>query len=238
MKLSLVIPTFNERDGLEALVSGIHEVLKPAEIDYELVIVDDNSPDGTWQLAEELGQTYPVRVIRRRGKLGLASAVIDGWTASEGQLLGVMDADGSHDERILPDMVKWLEGPAELAVGSRYIPGGGFGDWPFHRRMISKVAVMMARPICPVRDSTSGFLVFRREILDNVELDPIGFKIGLDLILRGRYTHFVEVPYVFRDRVQGRSKLGNREIWHYLVHLGRLLLFWLQRRPRRKRIRA
>lgn len=232
----MVIPTYNEGDGIGPLLERIAGVLSEVDFAAELIVVDDNSPDGTADLVEELAERLPVRVIRRSGKLGLASAVIDGWTQSSGELLGVMDADGSHDPSILPAMVEAVVTErCEIAVGSRYVLGGGLGDWPLFRQIISRVAVALGSLICPVKDVTSGFLVLRRSVVENVALDPIGFKIGLEVLVRGHYTRFCEIPYVFKDRERGSSKLNLREVRNYLVQLGRLLAYWAARRPRRRR---
>lgn len=235
--LSLVIPTYNEAAGIERLVERVCGVLRQAGIEGELVIVDDSSPDGTGPLAEELSRRYPLRVLHRPGKLGLASAVIAGWKVARGRLLGVMDADLSHDPEVLPSMVASLtRGEAEVAVGSRYVPGGGVSHWPLYRQLISRVAVWLGSFICPVRDVTSGFLCFRREVIEGVPLDPIGFKIGLEVLIRGRYRTFTEIPYVFVDRRQGKSKLNLGEVRNYLVQLARLAAEWLRRRPVRRRV--
>ncbi len=235
--LSLVIPTYNESRGLEALIERVFDVLNRAAIPAEIVVVDDNSPDGTGEVAEELAGRFPVKVVHRSGKLGLSSAVIDGWAVASGRILGVMDADLSHDAEILPDMVTSItEGGAEVAVGSRYIPGGGLGEWPWFRQVTSKFAVLLGRPICPVHDVTSGYLMFRRSVIQGVTLDPIGFKIGLEVLVRGRYHTFTEVPYTFVDRAAGKSKFGMHEIRNYLVQLFRLGLYWLRNRPRRQRV--
>ena len=235
--LSLVIPTFNESRGLESLVDRIFAALERNDLSAEIIVVDDNSPDGTGELAEELARRYPLKVVHRSGKLGLSSAVLDGWAVAEGRVLGVMDADLSHDPEILPDMLASItEGGAEVAVGSRYIPGGGLGNWPWFRRLASMTAVLIGRPICPVHDVTSGYLMFRRSVIQGVQLDPIGFKIGLEVLVRGRYRTFTEVPYTFTDRAVGKSKFGLHEIRNYLVQLIRLAWHWLRTRPRRERV--
>ncbi len=235
--LSLVIPTYNESRGLESLIGRIFAALERNALSAEVIVVDDNSPDGTGELAEELARRHPLKVVHRSGKLGLSSAVLDGWAVAEGRVLGVMDADLSHDPEILPDMLASItEGGAEVAVGSRYIPGGGLGNWPWFRRVTSKTAVLMGRPICPVHDVTSGYLMFRRSVIQGVQLDPIGFKIGLEVLVRGRYRTFTEVPYTFTDRAAGKSKFGLHEIRNYLVQLIRLAWHWLGTRPRRERV--
>ena len=202
-----------------------------------MIIVDDNSPDGTAERARELAMDFPVVVHQRAGKLGLATAVMEGWERAKGSILGVMDADGSHDERILPYMVKFVSSErVQLAVGSRYVPGGGIGNWPLKREIISRVAVMMARPICPVADLTSGFFVCHRSVIEDVYLNPIGFKIGLEVMMRGRYDAFTEVPYTFHDRDKGSSKLGAKQVFDYLKQLGQLLAYWVSARPKRRRV--
>lgn len=237
IEFSLVVPTYKERDNIDKLVTDTHNALAPAGISYELIIVDDNSPDGTADRARELAMDFPVVVHQRAGKLGLATAVMEGWERARGNVWGVMDADGSHDERILPYMVKFVQsGRVQVAVGSRYVPGGGIGNWPLKREIISRVAVMMARPICPVADLTSGFFVCDKSVVENVYLNPIGFKIGLEVMMRGRYDSFTEVPYTFHDRDKGASKLGMKEILAYLKQLGQLLGYWLANRPKRQRV--
>lgn len=239
MKVSLVIPTYNERDGLRAMVAGLSSVLERTGLEHEIVIVDDNSPDGTGVLADELAREFKLLVVHRTGKLGLSSAVIDGWKQATGDILGVMDADGSHDANILPSMVRAVaEGGADVAVGSRYVPGGGMGDWPLHRQIISRVACVLGGLICPVKDVTSGFLVFRRDVIEGVALDPIGFKIGLEVLVRGRYRTFTEIAYVFTDRKAGQSKLDFKVIRQYLIQLGRLVLYTLRNRSERVRVTA
>jgi dolichol-phosphate mannosyltransferase len=193
-------------------------------------VVDDNSPDGTGDVVERLSRELPVRCLHRGGKLGLSSAVIDGWryARSESVALGAMDADFSHDVNALPKMVQALEsGEYGLAVGSRYVPGGGIANWPLHRVITSRVACWLARPLTRVKDVTSGYFLVQRDALAGARLDPIGFKIGLEVIVKARYGKAVEIPYVFTDRVAGTSKLNEKEILNYLKQLGRLYAAWL-----------
>jgi dolichol-phosphate mannosyltransferase len=236
--LSLVIPTYNERKSLQALLPRLAALVPKLGGPVEFIIVDDNSPDETADFAAnfEVPEPAVIRVVKRAGKFGLASAVIEGWRTARGSVLGVMDADGSHDELIIPEMLEALrEGPAELAVGSRYVPGGGLGDWPLSRRLISRFAVFLGSFLCPAKDVTSGFIMFRREVLEGVSLDPIGFKIGLEVMVRGRYRTFTEIPYVFSDRKRGSSKLSSREVGAYLVQLARLFSYrWRHPHQRRR----
>jgi dolichol-phosphate mannosyltransferase len=189
---------------------------------WELIIVDDGSPDGTADLAESYADVHPVRVIRRPGKAGLASAVLAGFTQARGDVLLVMDADLSHPPEAVPKLVSAIESGADLAVGSRYVSGGGTEDWPLKRRIVSRAACLMGNTLVPIRDCTSGFFAIRKSAIDGVKLNPIGFKIGFEVMARGRYKKAVEIPYVFRDRELGKSKFGRREILQYLVQLAQV----------------
>ena len=218
--LSVVVPTYNEAGSLPKLAERLHAAL--AGRDWELVVVDDGSPDGTADVALALAPRIPVRVVRRAGKAGLASAVVAGFDAAVGDMLLVMDADLSHPPEIVPALVDAIEHGADLAVGSRYVQGGGVMDWPLQRRAVSRVACLIGNLLVPVRDATSGFFALRRTVIDGVRLNPIGFKIGFEVMARGRYTKVVEVPYTFRDRELGASKFGRREIVQYVVQLGQV----------------
>lgn len=224
-QVSVVVPTYNEAAGIERLISALTEVFAKAKIAGEIVIVDDNSPDGTGAKVDALAATYPVRCVHRAGKLGLSSAVIDGWKTCTSEILGVMDADFSHDPSIVPELIGSItRGECELAIGSRYVRGGGITNWPWRRRVTSAVAISLARPLTPVRDITSGYLFLRRSVIDGVALDPIGFKIGLEVIVKGHYQKAKEVPYVFTDRTHGTSKLNGGEIFNYLKQLRKIYL--------------
>jgi dolichol-phosphate mannosyltransferase len=217
--ISVIVPTYNEAGSLPLLVDRLAKALTGRE--WELVVVDDGSPDGTADLAEKLGATNPVRVLRRPGKAGLASAVIAGMSEARGDALVVMDADLSHPPETVPQLLEAIESrDADLAVGSRYVRGGATMDWPLRRRVVSRIACMMGNVLVPVRDATSGFFAVRRAALDGVRLNAIGFKIGLEVIARAKAARIVEVPYTFRDRELGASKFGRREIAQYLVQLG------------------
>jgi dolichol-phosphate mannosyltransferase len=184
--------------------------------------VDDGSPDGTADLAEGLGKTHPLTVVRRPGKAGLASAVVAGFKAARGDTLLVMDADLSHPPEVAPKLADAVAAGADLAVGSRYVSGGGIEDWPMRRQIVSRVACLMGNVLVPVRDSTSGFFALRRSVIEGVKLNPIGFKIGFEVMARGRYKKVVEIPYTFRDREHGASKFGQREIFQYVKQLGQV----------------
>jgi len=236
VKFSIVIPTYNEAAGIERLIQTLDDVFRAHSLDGEIIVVDDNSPDGTGAIVEGLGKRYPVRCLHRPGKLGLSSGVIDGWKVArpDSEALGAMDADFSHDPKVIPKMVAALEsGEYGLAIGSRYVKGGAIRNWPLHRKITSRVAIALATPLTSVRDITSGYFLVRRTALEDVALDPIGFKIGLEVIAKAQYGKAVEVPYVFTDRVSGTSKLNQNEIFNYLRQLRRIYAMKLTgRRPR------
>jgi dolichol-phosphate mannosyltransferase len=224
LDISVIVPTYNEAESLPELARRLFVALQAAGLEGELVVVDDSSPDGTSDVAEGLAQQYLVQVLHRPPKSGLASAVWEGMAAARGDILVVMDADLSHPPELVPQLVRAVAGgDTDLAVASRYIRGGGVQNWPWQRRFASWVANLLARPLVPMRDATSGFFALRRGVIEGAALDPIGFKIGLEVMARGHYQHFVEVPYTFEDRRYGKSKFGVREVRHYLRQLGRLL---------------
>ncbi len=218
--ISIVVPTYNEAGSLPDLAERLAASLVGRR--WELVIVDDGSPDGTADLAAALAPRIPVRVVRRARKSGLASAVLAGLAEARGDVLVVMDADLSHPPEVVPALVDAVQHGADLAVGSRYVPGGGIKDWPLRRRVVSRVAGILGNVLVPVRDATSGFFAMRRVVVDGVHLNPIGFKIGFEVMARGRHARVQEVPYVFTDRKFGSSKFGRREIVQYLVQLAQV----------------
>jgi dolichol-phosphate mannosyltransferase len=224
VKFSFVIPTYNEAGGIERLIRSLSDIFTSHGLDGEIVVVDDNSPDGTGAIVDRLAAELPVRCLHRPGKMGLSSGVIDGWKFArpDSQALGAMDADFSHDISIVPNMVKALEDGYGLAVGSRYVAGGGITNWPWKRIVTSKIACMLAQPLTRIKDITSGYFLVRRDAIEDVDLDPIGFKIGLEVIAKGHYGKALEIPYVFTDRVVGESKLNEKEIFNYLKQLRKL----------------
>jgi len=228
VRLSLVVPTYNERTRLGELVEATFAVFAAHGIEGELVIVDDGSPDGTGDLADALATRHRIQVVHRAGKLGLGTAVIAGFAVATGDVLGVMDADLSHPPSAIPRLLTALEKtPADMAIGSRYVAGGGVHNWPVMRQLMSRLACVLARPITPARDPTSGYFVVRRPCVEGVQIAAGGFKICLELLVRGRVASVVEVPYVFTDRAAGESKMSWREATGYLWQLRDL---WRHRR--------
>ncbi|MCD6324505.1 MAG: glycosyltransferase family 2 protein, partial [Desulfurococcales archaeon] len=224
VEVSVVIPTYNEKENLPELVSRIHEALHSIRIPYEVIVVDDASPDGTAAEAFRLSQMYPVKVIVREDKLGLSSAVLEGVRFAEGEYVVVMDADLQHPPEVIPRLLKRaLRDSCDIVVASRYVEGGSVGEWNLLRKAISKGATYVARVLLPqsrkVKDPMSGFFLFRKKVLEGAQLNPKGFKILLEILVRGRYSRVCEEPFKFGVRAHGESKLGGREIFNYLAHV-------------------
>ena len=236
--LSIVVPTYNERERLADLVHAIFRGYSAAGIDGELVIVDDNSPDGTGQIADDLARQYRITVLHRSGKLGLGTAVIAGFDASSATVVGVIDADLSHPPDMPPRMLAVMNRTsADIVIGSRYIPGGGTRNWPVSRQIMSRLACLAARPLTPVVDATSGLFLIRRDLARTVRISAGGFKICLELLVRGRPASVVEVPYVFSDRAAGESKMNTKEALGYLTQLRDLRRFQRSQPPLRQTYR-
>jgi dolichol-phosphate mannosyltransferase len=234
--LSIIVPTYNERDRLGDLVRAIFEAYAAEGLDGELVVVDDHSPDGTGALADELARRYRLTVIHRAGKLGLGTAVIEGFRAASAPIVGVIDADLSHPPRALPRMLAVMRAEqADMVIGSRYIPGGGTHNWGVGRLWMSRAACVMARSLTPVQDATSGFFLIRKDLADGVQISAGGFKICLELLVRGRPGVVAEVPYVFEGRTAGESKMNLREALGYLDQLKDLRRFTRERPALRQR---
>ena len=224
--LSIIVPTYNERDRLAALVAAIFDAYGREGLNGELVIVDDNSPDGTGALADELATRHRITVIHRAGKMGLGTAVVEGFAAASAPVVGVIDGDLSHPPDMLPRMLAVMQNhAADIVIGSRYIPGGGTQNWGAGRLLMSRFACVLGRSVTPVRDSTSGFFLIRKSLARDVRISAGGFKICLELLVRSRPGIVVEVPYVFVGRTAGESKMNLREAMGYLTQLRDLRRF-------------
>jgi dolichol-phosphate mannosyltransferase len=220
--ISIILPTYNEAQNIKRIVPAITKVFQEKAIEGEVIVVDDNSPDGTADIASNLANSYPVKVHVRKGGRGLSSAVIEGFGLAKGDVCIVMDADLSHPVEKIPDMIQpILEGRCDATVGSRYVAGGGAQKWPLLRRIASKGAGLLAKGVTSLSDPTSGFMAVRKRILEGVKLDPLGWKIVLEVVVKTR-SRVMEVPIVFSDRQAGKSKLGLGAQVDYLRHLVRL----------------
>ncbi len=225
-QLSVVVPTYNERENLAELLERIDRALRSSGVRYEVVVVDDDSPDGTWRLAMELSMRYPVRVIRRRGRRGLGSAIVEGLRAARGSYVVVMDADLQHPPELLPRLLMEAERGADVVVATRYAPGGGVEGWSRLRLLASRAAGMFAHALLPesrrTSDPMSGFWLVRRSLVEGLELRGESWKVLLEVLARAPGARVAEVPYVFRRRRRGESKLGPREMLDYVRDLLRL----------------
>jgi dolichol-phosphate mannosyltransferase len=220
---TIVVPTYNERDRLGALLERVFAACHHAGLAVEVVVVDDNSADGTGVVADEWAARSPVRVIHRAAKLGLGSAVLDGFAAARTDIVGVMDADLSHPPELLPRLFRTISrGDFDIVVASRYIRGGGTAAWSLGRRLLSRIACALARPLTPVRDAMSGFFLIRRERLHGFRTSVRGFKIGLELIVRSNPRRLAEVGYVFVGRSIGASKMTIAEAAGFVAQLWQL----------------
>jgi dolichol-phosphate mannosyltransferase len=219
MKLvSLIVPTYNEAKNLPLLFEEIWNLLDKSQIDLEFIIVDDNSPDGTGQAAEDLKNKYPIKVIHRSGKLGLGSAVIEGFKLSDRPYLGVMDADLSHDPAILNDLILSL-GEYDIAMGSRFAEGSMVENWVWWRKVISNCGVWITKVLTGVNDPLSGYFFLKREVIDGVALNTVGYKILLEILVKGKWKKAKEIPFIFRMRKYSSSKLGSKEYWLFFKQI-------------------
>jgi dolichol-phosphate mannosyltransferase len=229
VRFSLVVPTYNEGGNIEKIVQLLSVILDDALLeDYELIIVDDNSPDGTWQRAQALMADYPrLRVMRREQERGLSSAVIRGWQVAQGDVLGVIDGDLQHPLETLLQLLEAIEKGADLAVASRHVEGGGVSTWSLTRRILSRGAQLLGLMVLPrvisrVSDPMSGYFMVRRSAIAHHTMSPMGYKILIEVIGRGNIEQIAEVGYVFQEREEGESKVTWKQYTDYIQHLVRL----------------
>lgn len=229
LSFSLVIPTYNESKNIRAIaeiLSGLLDQAMPG--DYELIVVDDNSPDKTWELAQALIPEYPqLRVMRRIEERGLSTAVIRGWQAASGRILGVIDGDLQHPPQVLLQMLAAMEQGADLTVASRHVEGGGVSSWSFIRRFLSRGAQLLGLVILPqvvgrVSDPMSGYFMVRRSAIAGHTMSPVGYKILIEVLGRGKIDEIAEVGYEFQERREGESKVTWKQYLEYLQHLLKL----------------
>jgi len=227
----IIIPTYDERENLRAIASRIHEVVP----EVHLLVVDDNSPDGTGEVADDLAaKDERIHVLHRPGKMGLGTAYVEGFRKglAEGyDLLWEMDADFSHDPRYLPDMLAAMDNGADLAIGSRYVPGGGTENWGLRRKVLSKGGGVYARMVLgvPIKDLTSGFRCYRREVLERISLSEVraeGYAFQIEMAYKTFKAGFrvEEVPILFVDRRVGKSKMSGGIVWEAVLGVWRLKL--------------
>lgn len=236
MLYSVLLPTYNERENLPIIFYLLDKTFNEHKLDYQVVIVEDNSPDGTLQVAEALQKSYPqgrIKIIKRKGKLGLGSAYLDGLKHADGQRIIIMDADLSHHPKYIPQMIQKMEqGHVQIVSGTRYIPGqGGVCGWDLKRKITSRGANFLAHFFLNpqnVSDLTGSFRLYDRnaleQILPRVQCTGYAFQMEIVVLAKKQGYRIAEVPIVFVDRMYGESKLGAREIILYLKGLIHLFL--------------
>jgi len=228
-RLSLVLPTYNESRNIAKLLVLLTDLLDSSFGKlYEIIVVDDDSPDRTWEMAQTLTAAYPaVRVMRRRDERGLSTAVIRGWQAARGEMLAVMDADLQHPPEVILALCREIDAGADIAIASRHVEGGSTEEWNATRRILSRCARLIGLAILPkivrqVTDPMSGYFIVRRSMLEGVTLKPLGYKILLEVLGRGECRLISEVPYSFCGRLEGESKVTPTIYLQYVLHLLRL----------------
>jgi dolichol-phosphate mannosyltransferase len=231
LRLSVIVPTYNEALNIVNVVTQLAQLLdEPFGESYEIIVVDDNSPDRTWEVAQNLTRETPrLRVMRRERERGLSTAVIRGWQAARGEVLCVIDADLQHPPDLTLALYRVIERGADMAVASRHLEGGGVSDWSVIRRVVSRAAQLIGLVALPgvvgrISDPMSGYFMIRRAAIEGVELNPLGYKILIEVLARGKFPWVGEVPYVFQEREHGGSKATARVYLEYLCHLLRLRL--------------
>jgi len=231
--MSIVVPTYREARNVPQLIERIERVARDADLSVELLIVDDDSRDGTEAIVASMGRPW-VRLLVRAGGRDLSQAVVEGLRQARHDVLVVMDADLSHPPEAIPHLLEALGEGADFVVASRYVDGGGTDEaWTLWRALNSRAAKLLARPFTAIADPMSGFFCLRRETFARAApLRPIGYKIGLELLVKCRCRSVREIPIHFATRRLGRSKLSPREQLKYLRHLWRLTVYTYRSRHR------
>jgi dolichol-phosphate mannosyltransferase len=234
-RLALIIPTLREAENLRGLLGRVRSVLDPLGMAYEIIVVDDDSRDGTEEIVSAISREDPrVRLLIRKGERGLSGAVLYGWRHTEAAILGVMDADGQHPPELLSALISAILAGNDLAIGSRYTAGGEVGKWNPVRKLLSAAAVWATWPIqragIRAHDPMTGFFLVRRACVDGIAFQPSGFKLLLEILVRGRLRSVAEVPLAFGSRNRGTSKANFKVGWDYAKLLVRLYVerfgFW------------
>lgn len=242
LRLALVIPTLNEEGNIAVVLDRVRAALDraevPFEIPFEIIVVDDDSRDRTAAIVNAIAEEDSrIRVIVRKGQRGLSGAVVDGWRSTDADILGVMDADLQHPPELLPALYNAVARGRDLAIGSRYTPGGGIGEWNVVRKLLSSAAVWATWPLqrrgARAHDPMSGFFLVRRECIENIAFQRTGFKLLLEILIRARIASVEEIPFAFGLRAQGESKASFKVGWDYARLLARLYArkFGLRRKP-------
>ena len=226
-KLALVIPTLCEAENIATLLHLVRSVLDPLNIPYEILVVDDDSRDGTEELVSAIARDDPrVRLLVRKGERGLSGAILHGWQRTDATILGVMDADLQHPAELLPKLLSAIQDGRDLVIGSRYTAGGDLGHWNPFRKFLSAAAVWVTVPLqrsgLRAKDPMSGFFMVRRRCLPQTAFQRSGFKLLLEILVRGRSDSIEEVPFAFGLRYRGASKANLKVAVDYGLLLARL----------------
>jgi dolichol-phosphate mannosyltransferase len=226
-KLALIVPTLDEAENIRELLDRVRAVLEPLGIHYEILVVDDESRDGTAEIVSAIALEDPrVRLIVRKGKRGVSGATLYGWRNAGATILGAMDADFQHPPEHLPALISAILAGNDVAIGSRYAAGGSLGDWNPVRKVLSAVFLWAALPVqrkqIRAKDPTSGFFFLRRECLDQIRFHPYGFKLLLEILVRGRIRSIQEIPFTFAPRSRGVSKATVKVALEYVRLLATL----------------
>lgn len=224
--ISVIIPTFREAENIPQILCRLENLRRNYKIDLEVIFADDNSQDGSIEALHAFGADWAKILVRTENR-GLSPAVIDGFREAKNPILVCMDCDLSHPPEKIPQMILALSSGQEFVIGSRYVPGGSTDDdWGVFRWLNSRVATLLARPLTSIKDPMSGFFALRRSDFDKAQdLNPVGYKIALELIVKCGFENVGEVPIQFTDRVYGESKLTLKEQLKYIQHLRRLYLY-------------
>lgn len=234
---SVIVPAFREAANIAALTERLFAAGKANGWTIELIVVDDDSRDGTEEIVAELAERFEVRVIVRRGERGLSSAVLAGFANAKHEKLAVMDADLQHPPEIIPSLLERLDDSnCDFVIATRYSKSGAVAsDWPMRRRLASKLGTLIAAPLAPLSDPMSGcFAITKTTLARASRLDPLGYKIALELYVKCGCRRPCEVPMQFAARVAGESKASFAEGVRFLRHLGRLYRFRFVRRVGRR----
>src|SRR5208337_2056902 len=227
--LALIIPTLNEAENIRGVLNRTRSVLDPVGINYEILVVDDDSSDGTGEIVSAISLEDPrVRLIVRKGAKGVAGATLLGWENTDASIVGAMDADLQHPPELLPALISAILEGHDAAIGSRYVEGGSLGNWNLPRKLLSNAALWVAIPVqrkqIRAKDPTAGFFLVRRECIDQIQFQRTGFKLLLDVLVRGRIRSIKEIPYTFESRHHGASKATFKVACEYGGLLVRL--YW------------
>ena len=232
-QISIIIPTYNESENIIKILRTIGEIL-PKNVATQAIVVDDNSPDGTGKLVEDYLKNvkkmadYTIEIIHRKAKDGLGSAILKGIQQAKGDTIVVMDSDFSHPPQIIPKLIESIKKyQYDIAVASRYIKGGEIQGWSLKRKIMSKCATLIAKKGLGIdaKDPMSGFFAFKRNIIKGLNIEAIGYKILLEILVKTKDVNIKEIPYTFQDRKEGSSKLNIRTIFDYCRSVWKLYLY-------------